>query len=639
MSTDTHPTGGGYSGSWADWIGESISGSERSARRRRAEAAAEYNDDGYEYEYDTATAGYDRSAAEGEIGTAGYGRHAAHDDEDLDGYGRTRDEYDIPPDMNHHGRTAYSGRDDYGDYDEYDEEEVPSVRAELDDVAEPGYDEDENAFYAGTSGPAADIDFEESGSHSDDENSAPGTDELNASAGDLGSAPSASDHTVDRPGSRARGPSPSAGGDSPSASGINPGASESSAHRSKPDSSASNARGSGTSMAGPPPRERESGSGSGGTVADTGSGGRLERVGQPAGTPHRARRVRPHPFPSSDPHWIPEAASPSALPHPYSSAAARTQAPVDPRTRAAAADARGTSAARAQSSAEYVRGTSDDRARSSDEPPWRARSGPRARSSVEVEYYDDLDSDERSVEERPRGEFEHHGRMSSTSRPGSSAAARLHRAPATTRRSGSSWEGWALREWLADSKERWAVPLLAILGICAIGAAVTVQLTKSDGATPQAAAPVTTTQAQSSPEPAAPAVATGGDCPAETSGSHVRGSGPGGYKSGPDAILALQHAYYVARSGALVRSLVDVDAAIPSAAEIQAGIDTIPMGTTHCVQISPGAFSGQYIVIVTEFRPDQSRRIWSPQLVMTNVIGDRTVITAIVPLADDATPR
>ncbi|SUA80355.1 Uncharacterised protein [Nocardia otitidiscaviarum] len=233
------------------------------------------------------------------------------------------------------------------------------------------------------------------------------------------------------------------------------------------------------------------------------------------------------------------------------------------------------------------------------------------------------------------------------------ALARLHRnSGGTRRRVGADREPWSVRERMWDARERWAAPLLGMLGVCAVVAAVLVQVNKSGEPTSAAAAPTVVPATSAAPDdsaaPESPAAGNGAttpvgaatpECPAEVKGEHVRGNGPGGTRTGPDAILALQHAYYVARSGALARELVAADAAVPSAADIQAGIDTIPPLTTHCVQIAPGAFAGQYIVIVTEFRPDDSRRIWSPQLVMTTTDADRTVINAIIPLPDDATPR
>ncbi|GAA4825262.1 hypothetical protein [Tomitella cavernea] len=77
----------------------------------------------------------------------------------------------------------------------------------------------------------------------------------------------------------------------------------------------------------------------------------------------------------------------------------------------------------------------------------------------------------------------------------------------------------------------------------------------------------------------------------------------GDVRSGVGVIRALEHAYYVARDGAAVRALIaDGTPAAGPAETIQAGIDTIPPGTTYCLaesQVSPTL----YAVSVTEHRP------------------------------------
>ncbi|WP_280405007.1 hypothetical protein [Nocardia brasiliensis] len=60
-------------------------------------------------------------------------------------------------------------------------------------------------------------------------------------------------------------------------------------------------------------------------------------------------------------------------------------------------------------------------------------------------------------------------------------------------------------------------------------------------------------------------------------------------------------------------------------------IDTIPAGTTYCVAITPGAFAGQYMVVVTENRPGRTPVTYNPQLVTTTKDGARTLISAISP--------
>lgn len=168
--------------------------------------------------------------------------------------------------------------------------------------------------------------------------------------------------------------------------------------------------------------------------------------------------------------------------------------------------------------------------------------------------------------------------------------------------------------------------LLGVAGVAALGAAAYVQFAVVGGDEPRAPAAA----APSATVPAAP----GADphCVAERVGNTVQGNEPGGTDSGPSAIFGFQHAYYVARSGEQARALVAGDAAVPPAADIQRGIDTIPEGTTYCVRIAPGAFVGQYTVAVTEYRPGSAPLGYNPQLVTTMRIGDRTLITGIGPM-------
>lgn len=120
-------------------------------------------------------------------------------------------------------------------------------------------------------------------------------------------------------------------------------------------------------------------------------------------------------------------------------------------------------------------------------------------------------------------------------------------------------------------------------------------------------------------------------CPAERVGNRIQGNGAGGSDSGPAAIFAFQHAYYVARSATVARSIVAPNASVSTEAAIQQGIDSIPVGTTHCVSITPGAFAGQYLVTVTEYRPGAAAFTYSAQAVATAKVDGKTVITGIAP--------
>ena len=126
---------------------------------------------------------------------------------------------------------------------------------------------------------------------------------------------------------------------------------------------------------------------------------------------------------------------------------------------------------------------------------------------------------------------------------------------------------------------------------------------------------------------AAPASGDDTVCPTRTDGDLVRGNGPGGTDSGSDAVLAFQYAYYVARSGAQARAVTTPEAAVPAAQEIQQGIDSIPLGTTHCLAIA-ALPQGRFAVELTEHRPDGSSSL-ERQTVSTVTRDRRVLITGI----------
>ncbi|AVH23271.1 hypothetical protein [Nocardia cyriacigeorgica] len=171
----------------------------------------------------------------------------------------------------------------------------------------------------------------------------------------------------------------------------------------------------------------------------------------------------------------------------------------------------------------------------------------------------------------------------------------------------------------------WAPPLLGLLGATALLAAAYVHFSGPSGepATAKARPDIVI------PAPSGDAAA----CAPERVGNRIQGNAAGGDDSGTAAIFAFQHAFYVARSGEQARTVVAPGAAVPSAADIQRGIDSVPAGTTHCLAISPGAFVGQYTVVVTEYRPQTQPITYNPQLVTTAAVGGRTLITGIRPIA------
>jgi len=165
---------------------------------------------------------------------------------------------------------------------------------------------------------------------------------------------------------------------------------------------------------------------------------------------------------------------------------------------------------------------------------------------------------------------------------------------------------------------RWAPIVLGCLAAIALVAAATLFLGEDES--PQQA---------STTETVPTGAGAAAQCPAERVGNRIQGNGSGGTDSGPAVIFAFQYAYYVQRSAELARAAVAPEAAVPTDAEIQRGIDSVPVGTTHCVTINPGAFAGQYRVVVTEHRPGQSPVSYNPQLVTVAETGGRTLITSI----------
>ncbi len=139
------------------------------------------------------------------------------------------------------------------------------------------------------------------------------------------------------------------------------------------------------------------------------------------------------------------------------------------------------------------------------------------------------------------------------------------------------------------------------------------------------------------PTPPGPVVGTaalglggGAECEPVRTADLVRGNGVGSTESGPDAILAFQHAYYVTRSGTAARAVTAPGAWVSPATVIDVGIATVPVGTRHCVEIVPQP-SGAFFVTVTETRLDRSTRIYR-QFVTVGGPAGTILITRIDPV-------
>ncbi|MEV4237509.1 MULTISPECIES: hypothetical protein [unclassified Nocardia] len=171
------------------------------------------------------------------------------------------------------------------------------------------------------------------------------------------------------------------------------------------------------------------------------------------------------------------------------------------------------------------------------------------------------------------------------------------------------------------SKRRWMPVLVGSVAAAGLLVVAFVQIRPD----PQPA-----TVASSTPSQVAVSGSTSAaECPAERVGDTITGNGAGGMDSGPGVIFAFQYAYYVTRSGAATREFVVPNASVSPAGTIQQGIDGIPAGTTHCISITPGASVGQYLVQVTEHRPDSTSVTYKPQVVTTARVGNQTLITGI----------
>ncbi|NRI64845.1 hypothetical protein FEZ60_04730 [Rhodococcus sp. MS16] len=101
----------------------------------------------------------------------------------------------------------------------------------------------------------------------------------------------------------------------------------------------------------------------------------------------------------------------------------------------------------------------------------------------------------------------------------------------------------------------------------------------------------------------------------------------GDQKTGAGVIAAFEHAYYITRSSDVVRALATPDTSLPVAEKIQVGIDSVPVGTTHCVRITP-ITAGVYSVVLAEMRPGTAPEQY-PQTITTKNIDGRWFVDSI----------
>lgn len=169
-----------------------------------------------------------------------------------------------------------------------------------------------------------------------------------------------------------------------------------------------------------------------------------------------------------------------------------------------------------------------------------------------------------------------------------------------------------------------AAALLAVVAVVAGVGAIVVFSGGSSSDTPVAA--------QSTPDTPSPPATTAPadpDCPNRTDGPVTTGRDPGGTTSGPAAIKAFEYAYFVDRSGEKARQVVAPLARVPSAQEIQGGLDTgVAPGTGYCLTITDRT-GGLWGVELTVLPPAGAEPQVLRQLISTAVVDGRTLITAI----------
>ncbi|MGW5569795.1 hypothetical protein ACWEVD_01225 [Nocardia thailandica] len=171
---------------------------------------------------------------------------------------------------------------------------------------------------------------------------------------------------------------------------------------------------------------------------------------------------------------------------------------------------------------------------------------------------------------------------------------------------------------------------IAVWGLGAAGASLAVaaiSLAVQSFTTPDTVIVPVQPSATATPASTVPGFADGGPCTAITTATKVQGNGAGGTDSGPAAILAFEHAYYAERSGSRAREVVAPDGTVSPAETIQRGIDTIPVGTVHCVTITPQSEPGRWLVEIIARTPSGSSGY--RQNITTTVVDGRTLITDI----------
>ncbi|MCK8613014.1 hypothetical protein [Gordonia sp. C13] len=171
----------------------------------------------------------------------------------------------------------------------------------------------------------------------------------------------------------------------------------------------------------------------------------------------------------------------------------------------------------------------------------------------------------------------------------------------------------------------------ATAAILVIVATVVVSISLAGGGSdrPAVAADSTTESTAPTEAPSTSGVASHPACVQRPVGSGTTVSNDdekGDQESGPGAIRAFNHGYYVLRSAKAARA-VAAPGAVASEYVMQQYIDQRPIGTRHCLKITERA-PNEYSVVLTELQPDAAP-ITYRQVIRTSTAGGKTFIQSI----------
>lgn len=170
---------------------------------------------------------------------------------------------------------------------------------------------------------------------------------------------------------------------------------------------------------------------------------------------------------------------------------------------------------------------------------------------------------------------------------------------------------------------RRVVAVLVVLGMIAVLGAVVLAVIHSGRSSPKhrpaptaaavaAGSSATTTPDTTSaaPLPGAPDAWAAPGCVDGADGDTITGTQPGGHDSPAAVVQWIEHSYYVARDAGRLRQVVDPAGKVHSAHAIQRGINSVPLGTTYCLSVSPGSDSDHWNASIEEVRPGTQPATW-----------------------------